>query len=154
MKVLFDSLAELVGNIVEGDSRAAYSVGYRGKDFFCLAESEGEAAGAVAMSMGMQVGLVPLDMIVSAARRSAAFGPGAVAIPPPATPAKADHGYDADVFAKMAVADLKEYAGKNGIEIPGKGKTAILEAIEAYHKAKNDPNQAKLPLEGDKEAGK
>lgn len=135
-KVLFGSLAELVGEIMQGDTRAAYSVGYRGKDFYALAASEDEAAGAVAMSLGMEVGLVPLDLIVAAARRIAA-----------AAPAKpSEFTFDRDVFSKMAVADLKEYAGKNGIEIPGKGKEAIVDAIAAYWAAKNDPNQAKLPL--------
>lgn len=151
-KILFDSLAELVGNIQPGDVRAAFSVGYRGKDFYALAEGEDEAAGAVARSLGMQVGLVPLDMIVAAARRQAATNqPGYAAEPLQGPAAAAPPGikFDAEVFGKMKVPDLKAYAENCRIDVKGMSKSNILAAIENHLHAKNDPNQAKLPLEGE-----
>lgn len=126
-KVLFDSIEEMVSQITEGDDRAAYIVKYRGKDFFALAIDESVAMAEVAKELKMEVGLVPLDMIVAAARRAAmgqvattasANGEGGgVTLPKP--------------IGQMKVGEVRELAAKLGIETAGKGREAIEEAIFA-----------------------
>ena len=66
--MVFDSLVDLVRSVSAGSSLSAFVVQYRNRDYYSLADSEEAAVAAVAVKLGMQVGLVPLDLVVQAAR--------------------------------------------------------------------------------------
>lgn len=68
-KVLFSNLPEMVAEIVPGDERAAYIVKFKSKEHFALAESPDDALAAVMRELGAEVGNVPLDLVVAAARQ-------------------------------------------------------------------------------------
>lgn len=133
-KVIFNTIEELVADIKEGDDRAAFCVKYRAKDSFALATSETEAMGEVARAMGMEVGLIPLDMIVAATRRmmsgatptpAANAGAPANAIPPETLAAVTTE----KPIAQMKVAEVRAVAEKLGIDTAGKPREQLEKAI-------------------------
>lgn len=90
MSKIFESLEQLVAAVVPGGSQSAFIGRYRNKDSFILAEDENDAMAVLAESMGMQVGLVPLDLLIKAASRNSRPAlPVAAPVPAPSAPAPA-----------------------------------------------------------------
>lgn len=129
VKIMFDTIEEMVAEIVPGDDRSAYCVQYRGKDNFALATDEDAAIAEVAKSMGMKVGSVPVDLIVAAARnlalRPATLPPAAAA--PVAAPV--DVAALAKPVAEMTVKEVRALAKTLGIDAEGKPREQLEAAI-------------------------
>lgn len=131
-KVLFDSIDEMIGEIQEGDDRSAYLVKYRGKDFFALAVDESAALAEVAKELKMEVGLLPLDLIVAATRRAmAALKANIASGGKPTTNGEAPAVELPKPVAQMKVGEVRALADKLGIDHAGKAREAIEELIFA-----------------------
>jgi CheY-like chemotaxis protein len=132
MRIIFESLEQLVEAVTDGDVRTAFLVQHRGRDYYCLAESEVEAIAAVAESSGYQAGHVPLDLIVAAARKAAA-----AVQPPPAEVETESPSPLTDVEMNgMNKAELVKAARQRGIDLSGDAKK--IDFIEALRKHRNE----------------
>ncbi len=126
IKVLFDSIDDMVGEIQEGDNRSAFIVKYRGKDFFALAVDEASAMAEVAKELKMEVGLIPLDLIVGASMRRAIKGANAT-VNGAAAPKQqaADSLGIAKPLDQMKVGEVRDVAKALGIAIEGKSRESL-----------------------------
>lgn len=79
---IFDTVDDLVANVTEGDNRAPFIVVHRNVDYFVLASDEIEALAEVFREKSKaQVGTLPADLLIAAARRAAlASAPRATAV--------------------------------------------------------------------------
>lgn len=68
MKIIFESLEELILSAEGSRDVSPFLVRYRGKEHYALAETEEDAVSEVARSNGYDVGMIPLDLIISATR--------------------------------------------------------------------------------------
>lgn len=69
---IFDTVDLLVGSVEDGDTRAPFLVVHRQVEYFVLADDEVEALAEVFREKSKaQVGTLPADVLIAAARRAA-----------------------------------------------------------------------------------
>ena len=126
-KVLFDTLGELLADVAAGDDRSAFLVKYRAKDYFALAIDEDGALAAVARSLSMEVGAVPLDLILAAVR-----GGGAA-------PEKREETAPKWQLEALSASDVRQIATSFGIDIRGMQKATLIEKIREVDASYRQP---------------
>lgn len=130
MKVIFDTLAELLSSVNSaGDDRSALIVKYRGKDYFTLAVDEDSALAAVAREMKFEVGNVPLDLIVAAIKGGPS--PPTAKDNPEVTPRWA--------LESLAVNEVKAIGASLDIESRGLSKATLIEKIREKDASFREP---------------